>query len=223
MIDLNQDRILLIGDATPTLLQLEDQLRGWGADTQRISMVEEELPGDFTAAVLGPNYFRHEDFMSRHPEEIESAFLHNFEQPTFALQRVARQMKAGGIRGSIVVLSSIVALEPHSRTNLTGSSLAALEVIVRMAAVDLGPDGIRINLVAGGWIDSERAAPLVDHDGQFRHSTDIPLRSRGTTNDLANACVYLISALSQHLTGTIMRVDGGYSLTKSAFQTPYHE
>ena len=221
MIDLNQQKILFLGDATVTNLEIAKFLQDSGAEVVHTGMTEEHLPTDATAAIIQPAYFRHEAFMDNSPQDIEAAFFQNYEQPTFAMQRVARQMKEKGIPGSLVLLSSVTSLEPHARNNLTGSSLAALEVIVRMAAVDLGPDAIRLNIVAAGWIGPEQSAPLLDQEGKFRHSADIPLPAPGTATDLANACAFLVSPLSRHLTGTILRVDGGYSLTKSAQQTPY--
>ena len=96
-----------------------------------------------------------------------------------------------------------------------------LMMLTRSMAVDFGPDNIRVNAVAPGFIDT-RMALMEDgtheHDASvFReHYIDggrIPLRRPGTPDDCAGAFVFLASNLSLYITGQAIAVDGGLTAT----------
>ena len=171
--------------------------------------------------VINPGWFAHTPFLEATPEDIEHAVTQNYEQATNIIQAAARHFIQHQIPGSIIMLSSVVSLMPFVHTNLAGSTLAALEVVTKMAAVDLGQYGIRVNIVAAGWLDDERSLPLLTENGQLHTPEDIPLRAIGQTQDVGNVCCFLASELSGYITGTVLPVDGGFLLTKSAAQTPY--
>jgi 3-oxoacyl-[acyl-carrier protein] reductase len=90
-----------------------------------------------------------------------------------------------------------------------------------MAAVDLGQHGIRVNIIAAGWLSDERSKPILTEDGQLHTPEDIPLGTIGEPGDVGNLCCFLASPLSRYITGTVIPVDGGFLLTKSSAQTPY--
>ncbi len=216
MINLQNQNIQFIGEPSQTLKSIAESMEKAGGKT-----FFSAPPTTIHTAIIAPQYFQHQHFMEATPENISTAFEHNFKFPTLQMQAVAKNMIANRIAGSIIVLSSVVSLEPHARTNLTGSSLAALEVIAHMAAVDLGPSGIRVNIVAAGWLDPDWSTPLRQKDGTFRNPGDIPLEKHGDLADLGATCCFLASEQAKYITGATIKVDGGYSLTRSAKQTPY--
>ena len=98
---------------------------------------------------------------------------------------------------------------------------AGLMNLTRAMAVDLGADGIRVNAVAPGFIDTRMA---IMSDGQHEHDQDvfrnfylaqgrIPLRRAGTPEDCAGAFVFLASDMSLYITGQAIIVDGGLCAT----------
>lgn len=101
------------------------------------------------------------------------------------------------------------------------SAKGGLMALTRAMAVDFGAEGIRVNAVAPGFIDTDMAI-LPDgthehHDPAFRaHYIDggrIPLRRAGTPADCAGAFVFLASDLSRYITGQAISVDGGLTAT----------
>ena len=96
-----------------------------------------------------------------------------------------------------------------------------LMMLTRSMAVDFGSEGIRVNAVAPGFIDTRMA---LTEDGRHEHELEdfrthyiaagrIPLRRPGKPEDCAGAFVFLLSDLSLYITGQAICVDGGLSVT----------
>jgi 3-oxoacyl-[acyl-carrier protein] reductase len=87
--------------------------------------------------------------------------------------------------------------------------------LIRALAAELGPFGVRANMVLPGFIDTERR--YAEWYPEFRgrppgapeQVKDIPLRRLGRSEDIADACVYLASDASSYVTGDTIRVMGG--------------
>ncbi|HEY3082968.1 MAG TPA: SDR family oxidoreductase [Chloroflexota bacterium] len=93
---------------------------------------------------------------------------------------------------------------------------AALHHYTRKLAADLGPHGVRVNAIAPGWIITSRAigsggrGPGTDLDRQL--SARIALRHQGAPEDCAKVVEFLVSDLSDYVTGQVIAVDGGVCL-----------
>ena len=112
---------------------------------------------------------------------------------TVALTRAAAQhFIARGDGGAIVNVASIEALQPAAGHSHYAASKAAVIMHARAAALELGPHGIRVNVVAPGLIDR---AGLADAwpDGVGRWLAACPLERLGTTDDVADAVLFLLS------------------------------
>ena len=107
------------------------------------------------------------------------------------------------------------------RSAAYATAKGGLLMLTRSMAVDFGAEGIRVNAVAPGFIDTRMA--LLE-DGQHEHAQDdfrthyigagrIPLRRPGKPDDCAGAFVFLLSDLSLYITGQAICVDGGLSAT----------
>ena len=175
----------------------------------------------FHTVVISPGWFEHAPFMEATPADIDAAFSRNLAEATFAAQAAARRMIAQGAGGVMLFLTSVAAQTPMVHTNLTGSSLAAVEVIAQMAAVDLAPHGIRVNLVSAGWVEGAWSRPFIDAEGEMYNRSDIPAGHIGTPESVGEACCFLASSQARYITGARLPVDGGFLLTKSSAKTPY--
>ena len=117
-------------------------------------------------------------------------------------------MKKGG---SILTLSYLGAERVVPHYNVMGVAKAALEASVRYLATDLGVDGIRVNAISAGPIRTLAASGI----GDFRYimkwnEYNSPLRRNVTIEDVGGAGLYLLSDLSNGVTGEVHHVDSGY-------------
>jgi NAD(P)-dependent dehydrogenase (short-subunit alcohol dehydrogenase family) len=118
-------------------------------------------------------------------------------------------------RGSIIALGGQSAITGRSNTAAVTAAKSGLLGLVRALAAELGPFGIRANMVIPGFIDTERR--YAEWYPEFRQAPpgapeqlkEIPLRRLGLPEDIANACVFLASDASAYITGDTLRVMGG--------------
>ena len=76
-------------------------------------------------------------------------------------------------------------------------------------ARELGPDGIRVNAVAPGMVETDLLIGKIDDAGKQRVAEGVPLGRLALPLDIANACLYLASDLSSYVTGIVLDVNGG--------------
>jgi NAD(P)-dependent dehydrogenase (short-subunit alcohol dehydrogenase family) len=134
----------------------------------------------------------------------------NLDGVLFGAQAAARDMKARTKAGSIVLMASMGGIVGASMTVAYSTSKGGVVVMGKALADALGPDGIRVNSVCPGTIDTEllRNTPKIAQAAEgFRQRT--PLRRLGKPSEVADAVVWLGSDLSSYVTGIALLVDGG--------------
>jgi NAD(P)-dependent dehydrogenase (short-subunit alcohol dehydrogenase family) len=130
----------------------------------------------------------------------------------FCMQRAARAMaEAGG--GKIVNVSSMTVPLGHARNCAYSSMKGGIEVMTRVAAVELSPHGIQVNAVAPGPVDTPLARSVQTEWGWKQRVNHLPGGSFAEPSDIAGAVAFLCSGLSDWITGAILPVDGGYTAT----------
>jgi len=118
-------------------------------------------------------------------------------------------------RGSIIAIGGQSSVTSRANTAAVTAAKTGLLGLVRALAAELGPVGIRANMVMPGVIDTERR--YAEWYPEFRQSppgspdelAKIPLRRLGRPEDIADACVFLASDASAYVTGDSIRVMGG--------------
>jgi 3-oxoacyl-[acyl-carrier protein] reductase len=118
-------------------------------------------------------------------------------------------------RGSLIAIGGQSAITGRSNTAAVTAAKHGLLGLVRALAAELGPSGVRANMVIPGFIDTERR--YAEWYPEFRQAPpgapeqlkDIPLRRLGRPEDIAEACVFLASDASAYVTGDAIRVMGG--------------
>jgi 2-keto-3-deoxy-L-fuconate dehydrogenase len=111
--------------------------------------------------------------------------------------------------GSIVNIASVGALVGLRNRAAYCASKGAVVALTRALAVDHVADGVRVNAVCPGTVDSPWVRRLVDESGETLETLRArqPMGRLGTTEEIADAVAYLVSA--EFATGTILTIDGG--------------
>jgi enoyl-[acyl-carrier protein] reductase I len=128
-----------------------------------------------------------------------------------AVAQRARKLMTNG--GSLLTLTYYGAEKTIPHYNVMGVAKAALESSVKYMAVDLGPEGIRVNAISAGPIKTLAASGI----GDFRYimkwnELNSPLRRNVTIEDVGGAGLYLLSDLAAGVTGEVHHVDAGYNV-----------
>ncbi len=136
----------------------------------------------------------------------------NLRAAFFAAQAVARGMIAGGVRGSILHVSSQMGHVGGANRSLYCASKFAIEGLNKAMALDLAGHGIRSNTLCPTFIETPMTRPFLA-DAGFRASVlaKIKLGRLGTVEDLMGAAIFLASDAASLITGTSLLVDGGWT------------
>jgi 3-oxoacyl-[acyl-carrier protein] reductase len=138
----------------------------------------------------------------------------NLHSAFYLTRAVVPGMKARK-RGSIIALGGLSSLTGRPNTAAVTAAKTGVLGLIRALAAELGPFGIRANVVMPGFIDTERR--YAEWYPEFRQSPpgspeqlkQIPLGRLGRPEDIADACVFLASEASAYVTGDTLRVMGG--------------
>jgi 3-oxoacyl-[acyl-carrier protein] reductase len=139
--------------------------------------------------------------------------------PAYLARQTARSMIAEQHAGRMVFLASFTVREPAAHLATSSVCRIAVAGLVRTLAREVGPNGIRVNGILPGHIATDRAEELLRGAAERHGSSvetercavirEVPLGRIGTTEELAQAILFLGSDLSSYVTGTLLPVDGG--------------
>jgi len=150
------------------------------------------------------------------PDDWDFVMGVNLHGAFFGCRAAASQMRRQGNGGSIVVTSSVNAVMPFTPLGLYGASKHAVGLLVGVMAREWGEDGIAVNHVGPGWVDSSINDASPDFDSEEKRAAaraTIPFRHRPTEpREIGEAVAYLVS--SGIVTGAYIRVDGGLVIGK---------
>ena len=154
-------------------------------------------------------------FMKLKPKGINNIFTATVNAFVCGAQEAAKRMeKTGG--GSIISLSStgnLIYIENYAGH---GCAKAAVEAMVRYAAVELGPKNIRVNAVSGGPTDTDALKAFTNYELVSARTRSLsPLDRMGQPEDLAGACLFLCSQFSGWVTGSTLIVDGSTTFNQN--------
>ncbi|MGW7383589.1 SDR family NAD(P)-dependent oxidoreductase [Streptomyces sp. NPDC054794] len=180
------------------------------ADVERLFDSAEERLGPVTglvnnAAVTGPLG----RLADTDPAVLRRVLDVNLLGTLLCSRLAARLMSARGSGAIVNVTSAAATLGSPGEYVHYAATKAAVDALTLGLAKELGPDGVRVNAVAPGVIDTEMHAAMGDPDRAHRMSDTVPLRRPGRAEEIAAAISWLLSPDASYTTGAVLRVAGG--------------
>ena len=115
--------------------------------------------------------------------------------------------------GTVVAMTFLAAEKVFPGYNVMGVAKAALENSVRQLAAEFGPEGIRVNAISAGPLDTLSSRVISGYRDMKRiHAERAPMARNITHEDVGGTALYLCSELSSGVTGEVIHVDAGYSI-----------
>ncbi len=144
-------------------------------------------------------------------EALDTMLTLNLRSVFLVAQAAARVMaRAGG--GSIIHMGSQMGHVGAANRSVYCMTKHGVEGLTKATAVELAPTGVRVNSVAPTFIETPMTRPMLENPEFARDVlAKIPMGKLGHVNDVANAVLFLASDASAMITGTSLRVDGGWT------------
>lgn len=149
------------------------------------------------------------------PAEWDAVLSINLRAPFLLTQAVARHWRDVGLQGKVVNVASTAATLARPGTTHYAASKAGLVQLTRVMAIELAPLGVRVNAVAPGLIATDRVMAHAAGAGAAEHAaklTRIPAAREGRPDEVARAIRWLLSDDSAYATGSVVTLDGGFTL-----------
>jgi enoyl-[acyl-carrier protein] reductase I len=155
-----------------------------------------------------------DDMLGRFKDTSRDGFHLTMDISVYSFIALARNaatlMKPGG---SMLTLTHYASLKVFPQYNVMGVAKAGLEASVRYLAVDLGPDGIRVNAISAGPIRTLAASGVPGFRRMYREFDKIaPLHENITKDDIGSAAAWLCSDKAAKTTGEVLYIDSGYNI-----------
>lgn len=213
-------RLIMVGRNKERLEETYSQLEGEGhiakvldlTDTEALEVFVKELP-EINGCVNNAGIGGKQPIAFIKREELQHILDTNTLAPIFLTQLLVKKKKIK--RGaSIVFTSSISGIYSVDIGNsMYSATKSAIDGFMKNAAIELAVKGIRVNSVNPGMVDT----PINDIDSfteeqKQKDISNYPLKRYGLPNDVAWGIIYLLSDASLWVTGTRLKIDGGYSL-----------
>ena len=127
-------------------------------------------------------------------------------------QSVARQIDTQGQGGALLFITSVLAQIPMPTSLPYNTAKAGVEHMSATIAREMAPKRIRANVIEPGWTDTPGERQFSSEEDIRKGGESLPWGRLATSEDIANAAVFLCSDAADYINGTVLKVDGGYSL-----------
>lgn len=156
------------------------------------------------------------DFLTYEPEAFYRVMNVNLGGSFFLAQAAAKQMIKQNTGGSILFMSSVTGHQAHKQLAAYSMTKAALEMLAKNLVIELSQHKITVNSIAPGATLTERTLDDPGYESVWSGLT--PMGRPASTQDIANAALFMVSEKASHITGQSLIIDGGWtSISPSPF------
>jgi len=218
--------VALAARQTAKLKTLEDEIKAKGGRAAAVAMDVTDTASianaiDAAEAALGPitvlinnaGIAVEKLAIDQTEEDWDAVIGANLKGAYFAATEIARRMIARKQDGNIVNIASVLGLSVMKFLSPYTISKAGIVQATKVMALELAGNGIRVNALAPGYIDTEMNHEFWATPAGEKLTKRIPQRRVGTESDLDGAILLLASSASRYMTGSVVTVDGGFLLT----------
>jgi NAD(P)-dependent dehydrogenase (short-subunit alcohol dehydrogenase family) len=221
-------KVVLVSRKIEGLQAVADEIRGNGGEAmpiachvghpnQRQEMLDQALKAYGKVDILVNNAATNPHFgpmLTIDGGAWDKTFEVNVKGYFGMIQLVAGHLQERKAKGSIVNVASVVGTMAAPMQGVYAMTKAAVISMTKTLAMELGGAGIRVNAIAPGLIETKFAQVLVDNDEIRSSILQRTAAGRvGQPRDIAGGAVYLASDESDYVTGDVMVIDGGWTLT----------
>lgn len=178
------------------------------ADVERLFASTKDRFGKIDVVFLNSGIFNFAPLADQTADNLRQQVEVNVFGSYFGVKTAAQHLAKGG---SIILNSSVVATVGLPNASAYSLTKGAINTLVRSAAIELAPEGIRVNAVAPGPIWTEGAETMTGSKENFDSAMApmVPVGRVGTPEEIASAVVFLSSDEASYVTGHVLVVDGG--------------
>ena len=183
---------------------------------QQIVQYAKDKFGRIDIAIANAGITLFGDFLSYSAEAFYKVLQVNLGGSFFLAQAASNVMKTQAQGGSILFMSSVTGHQAHKQLAAYSMTKAALEMLAKSLVIELSPLQINVNAIAPGATLTERTLSDASYEQIWSQLT--PLGRPASTNNIADAALFLVSDKARHITGQSLVVDGGWtSISPSPF------
>ncbi len=185
------------------------------SDRQAVEAMVDATVGQFgklDIVVSNAYYSKREPFLDLSREAMRRTLDVTLWGAFHVAQAGARRMVAQGTGGSICFISSVLAFIPVATSLPYNAAKAGINQMSATVANELTPHRIRSNVIEPGWIDTPGERQFATDEQIREGAKKVPWKRLGRPEEIAQMAAYLASDAADYITGSVFRVDGGFSL-----------
>ncbi len=191
-----------------------------GASVQAVFDDLRGRQGRLDTAICTPSINVRKTILNYTEEEFDRVVTVNL-RGNFNVLRAAGRIMTADKRGSIVLFSSIRSLVVEPGQAVYAATKAGIAQLVRTAAAEFGPHGVRVNAVAPGVVETPLTAPIKANAAWYEAYANKSILKRWSQPvEMAYPTLFLASDAASYITGSVLFVDGGWTAADGRFQPP---
>lgn len=160
--------------------------------------------------VSNPAFSQRQPFLEYEPDIFEKTIRGTLMSGFHMSQLVARHFVERAIPGKIVLISSVQSIMPYANSVAYNAAKAGLDHMAETIAVELAEYRINVNTIQPGWIETPGEHRVFGAEVIKNEGAKLPWGRLGTPEDIGLAATWLASEAADYVTGTTLKVDGGF-------------